>query len=496
MCGSALAAPKTSSWLEARSPHFVVVSNAGEEQARHVVLDFERVRTMLSRVLAGATVDVRQPVVVLAVDDERRLKEVLPQFWERRGQRPVAAYWGGPHQHHIVLRVDAAPRERYRRIVHEYMHLLMHANVPDLPAWLDEGLSEFWGAAVVQDGGVEVGQPAQHHLKVLRGRRPWIPLDELVAMDGAPDARDRRRLTLFYAQAWALAHYLILGGSPSDIELVPSKYIEALRQHEKVQAARSAFGSLPDLERSLRAYVRDGSFRAVRFEIPRRQNGSSEANSTEEVRVRSLPPAEALAVRARFLVDGKRSAAALPLLKEAVRLDSRESSALETFGYFHFQQNQPVEAARWFESAIASGSASYLAYYYRAILEATVPSQSPGDVPLTSAAHRGLARAEDYLRRAIDLNPAFAPAYTRLAGLYASEAGRLQDALPLLRRATELEPDFAVHWANLGTLLLQMDRPEDAREATKQGLALARSAGSRELFESLLLEIERHHSCP
>jgi hypothetical protein len=43
-----------------------------------------------------------------------------------------------------VLRVDAPDRERSRRVLHEYVHLLTHANVPDLPAWLDEGISEFW----------------------------------------------------------------------------------------------------------------------------------------------------------------------------------------------------------------------------------------------------------------------------------------------------------------------------------------------------------------
>jgi tetratricopeptide (TPR) repeat protein len=475
LAASALTAPRADRWLEARAPHFAVVSNAGEEETRRVAVDFESVRTMLSGALPDALQDFGQPVVGLAVSNEQDFREVLPQFWERRGLRPVAAYWSGPHQHHIVLRVDASARERYRRLLHEYTHLLTHVNVPDPPAWLDEGLSELWGAATVRDDHVEVGRPLQHHLRRLQGGL-WIPLEELLAMDRPPGPRAGRRLSLFYAQSWALARYLVVERAPQGLELAPFEYVQALRQHpNRLEAARQAFGNLPALERSLRDYVSSRSVRTVRVELPGLKTGVA-GNSTGTIRVRPLSQAEALTMRARFLVDGERSQAALPLLNEAARLDPYETSTLETLGYLYFRQNKPLDAARWFEKAIASGPASYLAYYYRALLDAH--------------------RAEDDLRRAIDLNPRFAPAYARLADFYATEAARPLDAVPLLRRATELEPATAVNWVSLGQLLLLVNRPEEAREAAKKGLAHARSASSRELFESLFLDIERRSQLP
>ena len=42
--GSAPGGTKPDRWLEVRSPHFVVISNAGEEQARDVSQEFERDR--------------------------------------------------------------------------------------------------------------------------------------------------------------------------------------------------------------------------------------------------------------------------------------------------------------------------------------------------------------------------------------------------------------------------------------------------------------------
>ena len=78
----------------------------------------------------------------------------------------------------------------------------------------------------------------------------------------------------------------------------------------------------------------------------------------------------------------------------------------------------------------------------------------------------------------------------RLAELYAQDAGRLEEALPLLRRATEIEPDNAAYWVDLGRLLLQLHRLEDAQAAGQQGLAVVRAASSRGLVEAFLREFE------
>jgi tetratricopeptide (TPR) repeat protein len=306
-------------------------------------------------------------------------------------------------------------------------------------------------------------------LNVLRGRRSWIPLDTLLAMERPPDARNARELSLFYAQSWALTHYLMMGGSSIDLDLMASGYAEPL-----------ASGDLPQLEHGLDAYVRSGRFRALRLSL---LPAVAESNDEEDpgITVRTVSPAESLVVRARFLLDGERPAAALPLLTEALRLDPNRTSVLEALGYFHFQQNNPIEAAGWFDRAIASRSAGYLAYYYRAILAGSVPTSAPGGAPVP---------AEDHLRRVIELNPGFAPAYARLANFHAREAGRPEEALRLLRQATALEPGDASHWLNLGRLLLELDRPGEARNAGEQGLAAARSTRSRELLHAFLRELK------
>ena len=82
--------PKEDRWLEVRSPHFVVVSNAGENSARRAAGDFERIRAVFLKALEDDR-DEFEPVVVLAVKDEEGLKELLPEYWEREGSRPTAS---------------------------------------------------------------------------------------------------------------------------------------------------------------------------------------------------------------------------------------------------------------------------------------------------------------------------------------------------------------------------------------------------------------------
>ena len=420
---SALDAEQSDKWLEVRSRHFVVVSNAGGPQAQRVSLELERVRTMLQRSLTKVRVDPRQPLVVLAVGDENGLRELLPQSWEHKGQRPAAAYWGGPNRHCIALRVDASAPQVFGRVLHEYIHLLTHANVPDLPVWLDEGISEFWSTAVLEEDAVEIGRPPARDLRVLRASRSWIPLGELLAMKRTPDARDKKRLSLFYAQSWAVTHYLLLGGSSNHVELAPSVPVTDAAQLEGVVSA----------------YVRARRFRALRIE------GGAGEEEKDDATVRTMSVAQSLAVRAGCLTEGQRPAAAEPLLSRAFNADPNDPSVLETLGYLNFLQNKPMDAAGWFDRVIASGRATYQTYFYRAILVGPVPTKET-------------ASAADYLKTAIELNPDFAPAYARLADIYGEEPGRLDEAVRMMRRAAELEPQNPAYMMGLERLLAGMDK--------------------------------------
>ncbi len=463
-------------WFETAGPGFIVISD-GEANARAAAHTLEDIRALLRSAMGTAHAEPRTPVLVVAVNTERSFRELLPPFGARRGRRLAAAYWKGPHRHNVVVRVDSSEDEVGRRLLHEYVHLLTAEQVPDAPAWLNEGLSEFWAASTGGGAYLRVGAPPPNHLKRLRAHA-WIPMHELLAIERAPDSNNQRKLDLFYAQSWALTHYLMLGrgNRGDDLPLAPSSYVEQLRKGaDPVAAAEALLGTPLQLQRRLREYVRTNAFRPV-------QLAAEGASRQPDLTVRVLPAAESLAVRATVLLDGQRHGAARPLLEEALRLDAHQPLALETMGRLHFQENDPTEAARWFDRAILYGSAGHLVYYYRAVVWAAAGGNSK-----TLANPSG---PEHLLGRAIELNSRFAPAYARLANLYSQGGVGLEAVLPLMRRATELEPENASYWVELGSVLSRLHRSGEAREALKQGLAQSRSARGRRLLELALADLE------
>lgn len=436
-----LGAAEDARWVEARSPHFTIVSDAGERQAREVARAFERLRALVRQAIPDPQLDPRGPVLVFAAAGERTLRQLIPQFWERDGRRPAAVSWKGAHAHYIALRTSVRDPDRARLFLHEYIHLLVRTRAPGIPAWLDEGLADFWSTLAAAPGGLEVGAPPPQHLRTLARARSWTPLAAFLASE-APRSRSRDDLAAYYAQSWALAHYMMIGalapgrgGTPSS--LLPDAYVSALRNGASPAEAATVFGGVDSLERAVMRYVRAGEIRSRRARIAAAAAGEVEF----EVATRTLSPASALVMRAFLLIEGERPAAALPLLEQALALEPAAPDALETRGYFHFARNEPAAAAAWFDKAISTGAATHLAYYYRAVLSGTAARQL----------------VENHLRRAIDLNPAFAPAYIRLADMYVV-AGRTADALPLLERAAALEPEDAAARAQLERLRKEAGR--------------------------------------
>lgn len=429
-----LAAARDDRWVEARTPHFTVVSDAGERKAREVALEFEHVRALMRQ--ADPQVALPGPVLVAAAANEGTLRQLIPQFWERDGRRPAAASWKGTHAHYIAVRADVRDADRGRLFLHEYTHLLVRTRAPGIPAWLDEGLAEFWSTLAAVPAGLEAGAPPPQHLRTLARAQSWTPLAAFLAARDAPQMRNRRDVAAYYAQSWALAHYMMIGApapgrgdAPSS--LLPDAYVSALRNGTSPAEAAAVFGGVDSLDRAITAYVRSGEIRSKRRLI-----ATSEAGEVAPaVAIRTLSPAASLALRAFLLIEGPRPAAALPLLEQALLFEPAAPGALEARGYYHFVRSEPAEAAVWFDKAISTGAATYLAYYYRAVLSGTAPRQV----------------VENHLRRAIDLNPAFAPAYIRLADMYV-EAGRTADALRLLERAAALEPEDAATRAQLERL--------------------------------------------
>jgi len=102
---SSLPAEHHGAWVEVRSSHFTVISNAGEKQARKVADEFEQIREVFQNAFPRLRVDLGKPVIIFAVKNEDSQKSLLPAFWEVAGRtHPAGVYQPGEEKHFVVVR--------------------------------------------------------------------------------------------------------------------------------------------------------------------------------------------------------------------------------------------------------------------------------------------------------------------------------------------------------------------------------------------------------
>lgn len=470
-----VAAKKEGAWLEVCSPHFTVVSNAGERWAKQVAREFEQIRSVYQKALPRVRVDPAQPIIIMAVKDEEGLKELLPEFWETKDRfRPAGLFRRGPDRHYVALKTNARGENPYHIVYHEYFHLLAELNIPGVPCWVNEGLAEYWGQTSIRGKRVETGRPSESHIQLLRGEK-LLPLDVLFTVDhSSPYYNQKNKVSIFYAQSWALTHFLMVGDEAGSGREKLGEYLNLVQSDvESLEAARRAFGDLGGLEQEVRSYIHRFSFRGFRMDAP-------PPIGDGELVVRRLSLAESAARRGDFLVHGGQLERARVLLDRALAEDPDLALSHEAMGFLYFREGDSDQAAKWFEEAVKLDSQSYLAHYFFALSKLRSGGQEAG-----------LEVAERSLRRAMELNTSFAPAYAELAAVYARRSKDLDQALGIARRAISLEPGTSWYYVNAGQILLMLERPDEARQLAEKAVALAQSTEEETYAQSFLNEVAR-----
>jgi hypothetical protein len=178
---------KHENWVEVRSPNFIVVSNAGEKQARKAAVQFEQIRVAFRQTIAMAADHPTPVVTILAVKDEASMRDLLPEYWAKGHSHPAGLFASRINQFYAAVRLDAQgvdPRlsryiNPYETFYHEYYHAISLPYVPGLPLWLAEGLAEFFGHTEIKEKLVTTGNSDPLLLLELQNS-PWIPLSTLL----------------------------------------------------------------------------------------------------------------------------------------------------------------------------------------------------------------------------------------------------------------------------------------------------------------------------
>jgi hypothetical protein len=131
-------------WVEVRTAHFVVNSNAGEKEAKKIADQFEEIRQMFHGAFGALRVDPGQPIIIIAAKNENTMKLFLPEEWEVKGHiHHAGLYQPGEDRDYVVMRLDSEGPNPFHTLYHEYTHALLRLNFAGLPLWLNEGWRNF-----------------------------------------------------------------------------------------------------------------------------------------------------------------------------------------------------------------------------------------------------------------------------------------------------------------------------------------------------------------
>src|SRR5579863_202901 len=197
-------------WVEVRSAHFRVLTDGGQPDARRVAREFEQLRYVFATQFPSFRLDSGAPFLIFAARDEDSAKNLEPRLWKLKGAKPAGVFHHGWEKQFAMVRLDTWGEGAHEVVYHEYAHSILHLNAHWLPVWLDEGLAEFYAYTRFDDQKIYVGAPTERY-RVMASAVP-IPIETLITVNQrSPYYHDEDKVQMFYAESWALVHYLIFG---------------------------------------------------------------------------------------------------------------------------------------------------------------------------------------------------------------------------------------------------------------------------------------------
>jgi tetratricopeptide (TPR) repeat protein len=478
------AAAAKDTWTSVRSKNFFLVGNASEKEIRQVAVRLEQFRDVFSRLFPTMIVSSPVPSTVVVFKNGSSYKPFMPLADGRTVS--VAGYFkSGSDVNYITLTTEQMGEGSYRTIFHEYVHQLMDNTMgrTNVPTWFNEGIAEYYSTFDIDgDRKVYLGKLIPQHLDLLR-TTPLLPLDKLFAVDYYSLDRNKHGARgLFYAQSWALVHYLIQGNEGKRVKDLDT-FVSLLRQNVPVETAfRQAFqtdyaGMLTDF----RNYLQRDSFRIQYATFEKKLEFDS------EMKAAPISEAEVQAYLGDLLYHIDRHEEAKAKLELALALDPKLPMAHASLGMVLMEQKKIPEARAHLEQAVSGNSANYLLHYYFALAlsrEVMTEGQPVYRFPPDTAKRM---RAE--LRRAIELNPEFPESYRLLAFINLVTGEQLDESIALIKRGMALSPGNEDFLFVLAQLYMRMQDFVSARKVVEPLAANGSNPRIRADSQGLLVSI-------
>ncbi len=488
----AAALPRKDDWVELRTPSFTLFTNAGESYTRRIAADLERLRDALSQLAPGVALSSPTPTYIFVFRNATSFQPYL-RTYAGRPMESGGYFLSTQLANYVAINGDRRA-DGTSIIYHEYLHYVLRNQFASLPLWLHEGLAEYYSTFKVVGDQAKIGLPILEHVTWLR-KNPLIPLASLFAVEeDSKEYNENSRRGAFYAESWALVHYLISGNPERRRQA--SEYLRlAQAGAPPAKIFEQAFGAGPaTLERELSNYVKGYLFNYTTAPI--------RPEASFAVEARPMAWADVLYRLGDLLadLDEEHRAAAAEHFRAALAEQPDHGPALAGLGYLEELAGRHQEARPWYGRAAKAAPDHFLVQY----LYATNLMEDPGP--------DSLRQARVALSKAVQLRPDFGEAWARLGYTYQVEEKLAAEAVQVLETAHRLLPsrpdiahNLAVVYARAGerqkaealieSVLVPRGEPEaveNAREALlDEDYIRAEELIGEQKLEEALLQLEK-----
>jgi len=464
-------------WTSVKSKNFLLVGNASEKDIRAVAIRLEQFREVFSRLFNNVSVNSPVPTTVVVFKNDDSYRPFKPT------QNTAGYFQAGSEVNYITLRLSNdvnTDQDPFTIIFHEYTHLLVrNSSSGTVPLWFNEGLAEYYSTfSITDDQKIVVGRPIARHVYLLRDNK-MLPLRKLFQVDqNSPYYNEGEKQSIFYAEAWALMHYLILGNNGQRAAQV-SKFATAMSSGLPMETAfQQTFNmSFENMEKELHAYIQRDRYPIFA--------GSFKNKVDYDLTMQAAPisDAEAFAYLGDLLLKSNR-AEAEGYLQKSLALDPDLAMANASMGLLLERQGKTEEARKHFEHAVASGGQNYLIHFYYAKALSQEGNRDMQSVMGFAPETAKIMRAE--LKRAIELRPDFFDSYSLLAFVNLVTDTDLDTTLEQLKHVHAAAPNRNDLVFMLAQLYMRKQEFKTARELIEQ---LKLDPELKERAQSLLAQL-------
>jgi hypothetical protein len=417
-------APKDT-WTSVRSKNFFLIGNASEKDIRRVAERLEKFREVFGRLFPKTKLNAPVPTTVIVFKSDSYYKPFKPN-------PNVAGYFlPGEDVNYVTLTAEQQEGEPFRVIFHEYVHLLLNNTLGrTIPLWFNEGLAEYYSSFEMNESKNEVvlGSPISHHVFYLREQK-MLPLRTLFTVDhNSPHYNEKAKQGVFYAESWALVHYLLLGNNGQRQQAL-GRFVNLLAAGTPVETAfQQAFQtSFEAMEKELQSYVQRYSYPTLNAIL------KDKLVTDEQMQSAVISEAEAQAYLGDLLLHTRKLPEAEARLQQALALDPNVPLAQASLGMLRLHQGRLDEARRYLEKAAAADAQNYLVHYYYAFALSREGMNESHVVMGYGDESAERMRAE--LKKAIALKPDFPESYHLLAFVNLVRNEQIDESIQMLKNA-------------------------------------------------------------